>query len=249
MTLFGINVIATLRQRIGAVLGAFGASAACCLCGAVTAFVLAPGQAVRAFNVSRLPQMDAAAVEAAAPGDTILITGVLSGNTPQLPNSSLVVYEVEEWKVTVTEGGEDSEESRTGRWQKIEIFAPELALDMNGQTVQVRVAELFTLSGSLHEELAPSDSAIVATYEGQPLGDGSRRYKGLVDGDLTTVLGQKAAAGGVLPQHIFGGDRVAFEASQQQAASGLLFSGICAMALSPVVLALGLLGAIFYRRR
>lgn len=70
----------------------------------------------------------------------------------------------------------------------------------------------------------------------------------MVDGALTTVLGQKATTGGIIPEHLFAGDRVAFETSQRQAASGLLFSGICLMILSPLVLVGGLLFVLFRRR-
>jgi hypothetical protein len=249
MALFGINLISTLRERIGAVLGAFGASAACCVCGALMAFVMAPGQALQAFNISRMPQMDAAAVQAAAPGAAVLATGVLTGNAPARPDSSLVAYSLERWNVTVTEASEDSAESTTGRWEAVELVVPALTLDMDGLTVPVLESENVRLSGNLHEETVPGGGPAQATYQGQSLPDGTLRYEGLADGDLTTVYGQKAASGGILPDHLFAGDRVAFEQSQRQAASGLLFSGLCAMALSPVVLILGLLGAIFYRRR
>jgi hypothetical protein len=248
MTLFGINLLATLRQRLGAVLGAFGAAAACCACGALMTFVLAPGQAARAFNVSRMPVMDAAAVQAAAPGQAVLITGRLAGNPPALPGKDLVVYKVEQWTVRVSEG-ETGNREPSGRWESAGRSAPDLNLEVGGQPLQLLAATSVQLSGSLREELEPGGGDLTANYQGQPLADGSRRYEGLADGDLTTVLGQKAASGGVLPEHLYGGDRVAFEASQRQAASGLFGAGICAMAMAPVILVLGLLGAIFYRRR
>ncbi len=249
MTLFGINVLATLRQRLSAVLGAFAVSFMCCLCGALSTFVLAPRQAVQAFSISRMPIMDAAAVEAAAPGSNVLFTGVLTGNTPELPGSNLVAYRVEEWTVTVTQDSEDSSESRSGRWESAESHIPNLTLDVGGTLVSVLTYDSASLSGALHEEIVPGAGPEEATYEGQPLPEGSRRYEGLEDGDLTTVFGKKSSTGDVLPTNLFAGDRVAFEENQRQAASGLLFGGICAMALSPVVLILGLLGAIFYRRR
>jgi len=249
MTLFGINLLATLRQRLNAVLGAFAVSFMCCACGALSTFVLAPRQAVQAFSIARMPIMDAAAVQAAAPGADVLFTGTLRGNTPELPGSSLVAYTVDEWQVTVTEASEDSSESRTGRWESAGTFMPDLALDVGGQTVRVLASGSVSLSGALHEEIVIGPGPEEATYQGEPLPDGSRRYEGLQDGDLTTVLGQKSSTGDVLPTHLYAGDRVAFEESQRQAASGLLFGGICAMALAPVVLILGLLGAIFYRRR
>ncbi len=82
-------------------------------------------------------------------------------------------------------------------------------------------------------------------YEGERLPDGTRRYQGFFDGDLVTVLGKKSANGGVLPEHIFGGDRLQFEESQRQAASGLFMAGLCMMAFAPLLLIGGLLWALW----
>ena len=76
--------------------------------------------------------------------------------------------------------------------------------------------------------------------------DGTRRYRGLCDGDLVTVLGRKSTNGGVLPEHFFGGDHLQFVESQRQAASGLLFmAGLCMMAFAPLLLIGGLLFVLF----
>lgn len=249
MTPFGFNPLTILRRRLGAVFGTFAVSAACCLGGALMAFLFAPGQALQAYRISRLPVMDAAAVEAAAAGDEILITGVLAGNAPLLDGFSFVTYSVEEWEVTVPSSDDDGGAEPHGTWKSVETVVPELILDLSGQPVPTRAASRVRLSGPLHEKIVNGDSASQARYEGQLLPDGTRRYRGLTEGDLTTVLGKKAAAGGVIPEHLFAGDRVAFETSQRQAASGLLFSGICMMILSPVVLVGGLLGAAFWQRR
>lgn len=247
MTLFGLDLLTTLRQRSRAVLAAFAASAACCLCGALMTFVFAPAQAIEAYRISRLPVMDAATVEAAAPGDEILITGVLTGNAPVLEEAVFVAYYAEEWEVTVPADA-DGEGEPHGSWKSVETVVPDLNLDVSGQSVTIRRTDSARLAGPLHETMVPGEG-LIATYDGKPLADGTRRYRGLNDGDLATVLGKKEASGGVAPEQIFAGDRGAFEKSQQDAASGLLFSGICSMILSPVVLIGGLLGAIFRRRR
>jgi len=101
------------------------------------------------------------------------------------------------------------------------------------------------LSGNLHIQMVKGNSPHQAEYEGERLPDGTKRYRGLFDGDLVTVLGKKSANGGVLPEHIFGGDRLQFEESQRQAASGLLISGLCMIALAPLLLIGGLLFALF----
>ena len=46
-----LNWRANLRHRLGAVVTAVGASAACCLCGLLLTFVYAPRQALRAAHV------------------------------------------------------------------------------------------------------------------------------------------------------------------------------------------------------
>jgi hypothetical protein len=105
------------------------------------------------------------------------------------------------------------------------------------------------LSGALRQELAPAESGLVADDNGTPLPDGSLRYRGLADGDLVTVLGRKSSAQGVALEHLFGGDRSAFEASQRQAASNFLVAGIFSMVMAPVVGVGGVLAALLSRRR
>lgn len=249
MNLLGINPMAALRQRIGAVLAVGVGAFSCCICGLLAIFVSAPGQALEARRIAGMPQMDAA-VAAAAPGDHVLISGVLIDNPPINPDSRLVAYTEEVWEVTVTEV--DDDRSVRGAWSTpATTVVPALTLDMDGTRVAVREAGSVRLSGALlREELVRGpDTAEAATFEEERLPDGSRRYRGLADGDLVTVLGQKAAAGGVLPEQIFAGDRVAFEESQRQSASAILNMGICAIVLAPVVLIGGLFAVLFWRRR
>jgi hypothetical protein len=62
-------------------------------------------------------------------------------------------------------------------------------------------------------------------------------------------LGRKSSAQGVALEHLFGGDRAAFEASQHQAASNFLIAGIFSMVMAPVVLIGGVLAALLTPRR
>ena len=247
--MFGTNPLTLLRQRLGAVAAAVAGAAACCVCGAYMAFVAAPGQALTAAGISRLPVMDAAAMEAAAPGQAVLVSGLLAGNAPLLQGMDFVAYSEEEWVVTVQANDEDSAGEPRGDWKARRVVVPELSLNVGGQTVAIHAAESARLSGPLREELVRGESGIQAQYESEMLPNGTKRYRGLADGDLTSVLGKKAAAGGVTPEQMFAGDRTAFEASQRQAASNLLISGIVSMIAAPVVLVGGVLAALFWRRR
>ncbi len=253
--MFGTSPLTLLRQRLGAVAAAVAGAAACCVCGAYMAFVAAPGQALTAAGTSRLPMMDAAAVEAAAPGQAVLITGLLAGNAPLLEGMDFVAYSEEEWVVTAPTNDEDSPGEPHGVWKARRVVVPELSLSVGGQIVAIHAASSARLSGPLREELVRGESGIQAKYESEMLPNGTKRYRGLADGDLASVLGKKAAAGvgptvvGVTPEHVFAGDRTAFEASQRQAASNLLISGIASMIAAPVVLVGGVLGALFWRRR
>jgi len=249
MNLAGLNIVATLRRRLNAVFGAFAASAACCLCGALMTFVFAPGQALQAFRVSRMPVMDAASIAAAAPGDPLLITGVLAGNAPALDGHDLVAYRLDEWQVSVSQD-EDGNDTSSGRWEAQPAFVPALTLEVGGQPVSIEPSSSARLGGDLAEVIVEGPGpASDKDFDGRDLPDGTLRYQGLEDGDTTTVLGEKAAGGGIAPSQLYGGDRAAFEESERQAASGLLFAGLCAMALSPIVLIGGILAALFGRRR
>ena len=249
MNPFNINPLAMLRRRLGAVLGAFAFSACCGLTGALLAFVAAPRQALQANHMAHLPPMDAAGVAAAAPGDEILISGVVGSSGPPPQNPALLAYTDEQWQVSVpTPGVNSTAASPSGQWQLVRTVAPELTLALNGQTVTIQAASSADLSGPLHESVVKSNSPLAANDNGQRVPNGSHRYRGLAAGDLTTVWGTKGAGLSVAPKALFLGDRTAFEASQTQSASGLLFSGLCALALAPLVLIGGLVGVVFWRR-
>ncbi len=248
--MFSLSLLTSFRQRINTVLAALGFSLFCCLFGALMAFVLSPAQALEAFRVSQLPQMDAQDVQSAAPGETLLFTAALTGNVPPQEGVNMVAYTVQEWRVTVPSdsgrGGDAPQPS--GHWQAVETVAPELTVELGGQAILLHRTTPVRLSGDLHEKMVKSDSALQAMDMDELLPDGTRRYRGLMDGDRVTVLGKKASDGGVIPNHLFAGDRVAFEESLREAAQGLFFAGLCTMVLSPLVL-LGGLWFAFFRRK
>jgi len=250
LNFLSLNPLDMLRRRLAGVFAAFAFSACCCVTGALMAFVAAPRQALQAYHISQLPPMNAASVAAAAPGVEIIVTGSLGGSPPATEGPALLAYTDEQWRVSVpTASGSASPAAPSGQWELVKTVVPELTLTADGQALTIQAASSADLSGPLHESVVPSSSSLVANDNGQPVPDGSHRYRGLAAGDPTTVWGTKGAGETIIPKALFLGDRAGFETSQQQAASGLLVSGLCAMAAAPVVLIGGLLGVVFWRRR
>jgi len=243
MNLLGFNFLSSVRQRIRSMLAIVAISLLCLLCGGLTAFGFAPAQAIQAYRISRMPVTeDGAQVAAAEMGEELLFTGVLRDNALLL--NRFVAYAAEEWKVTMPSEDARGSSEPSGHWETAETVIPALTLDLNGQPVSLHGTDSAHLSGSLHTQMVKGDGPNQAEYEGELLPDGTRRYRGLFDGDLVTVLGRKSANGGVLPEHLFGGDRLQFVESQRQAASGLFMAGLCMMAFAPLLLIGGLLWAL-----
>lgn len=241
--MFGMDLISSLRQRLSTVLIALGISALCCLSGALMTFVFSPAQALQAIHISRLPLMDALDIQSAAPGDTLLLTATLRDNVPPQGKVDLVAYSIEEWRVTQPDdSGRGSQDAKPfGRWQMVETVVPELTMELDGQRVSLhRFAEV-RLSGALHEEMVQSNHPLQAMDGDELFPNGTRRYRGLRNGDWVTVLGKKASDDGVNPEQLF-------EKSQWQADQGLFSAGVCTMALSPLLAIGGLLLAVFRRK-
>ncbi|MBK9601000.1 MAG: hypothetical protein IPO36_04035 [Anaerolineales bacterium] len=247
--LSGFNLFAQLRNRFKAVLGSFTAAISVFACGAVMTFVLAPNQAILAYKVSRMPMMTAQSVESIAAGGDILITGYLIGGAPTPSLPEFIAYTEDTWKVTVTQDDNGNDNTPSGSWSRVQTVFPELTLEMNGAPVLIRVSNSASLSGSLHEKVVDGNGILQADYEGQPLHDGASLYRGFASGDLITILGKKASVGGVIPEQVFGGDRVSFEEYQRNLASSYLVMGVAFMLCSPLVLVIGILAALFGRKK
>lgn len=246
-----MNIVLNLRPRlnriVAAAIGAFFVG----LCGALLAFVLSPQQALQARRIERLPSMTAEDLAAAAPGDDVLLTGRLEDN-PVVAPDGFVAYTRERWQISQsTPGSQSGSPSATpgGRWETVERVVPDLALSVGGRTVSILRADGVALSGALHERLVRATSSQKAGYDGQLLAEGSERLRGFYNGDLVTVLGNRASTGDVIPDELFAGDRVAFVAQKKSAARGLFVGGLCLMGLAPVVLVGGVLAGLFGRRR
>jgi hypothetical protein len=246
MNLLGFNFLSSVRQRIRSMLAILAISVLCLLCGGLMAFGFAPAQAIHAYRISRLPLTeDAAQVAAAQTGEELLFTGILKGNTPLLEGLDFVAYSVEEWKVTMPSAETRGSSEPSGHWESAATVVPALTLEFNGQPLSLLKANSARLSGDLHSQVIKGTGALQAEDEGELLPDGTRRYRGLFDGDLVTVLGKNSATGGGLPEHLFAGDRLQFEEAQRQAASGMFTFGLCMIAFAPLFLVGGLLFTLF----
>ena len=245
-----MNLFRSLRERFGRVIWVVIGSIVLLGCGLLFALILAPQQKLEARRIERLPMMDATTVTQAAAGDELLITGRLVDNPILLDDEDFVVYQMEEWVVSVPEYDPDNpNQEPDGDWDVIEIMAPDLWLDVNGQVVSTLRSDSVTLSGSLRESLIYSEGHNQAQHEGEWLPEGSLRIRGFYNADLVTVWGKKAATDGVIPDELFAGDRVTFVESKHEAAKGLLIAGISMLVCLPVMLIGGILSAIFGRRR
>lgn len=247
-----MNISFNIRGRIGQIVVTVIGTAFLMACGALLAFVLSPRQALEARHIERLPEMASEDVAVAAPGDDILVTGRLEDN-PVITEGSFVAYVRETWRVTIPTPSNqaDSQSSKpTGKWETIERITPDLSLDVNGRTVEILRASSVTMSGPLHERLIRALYFFrAAKYNGEMLAEGSERVRGFYNGDLVTVLGTKASTGGVIPDELFAGDRVAFVEHEKSAARGLFFFGLCLLGVAPIVLVGGILFALLGRRR
>lgn len=234
--------------RIRAVIGAVIGAGIILVLGAFLAFVLSPRQASLARKIERMPDMDAAAVSAARSGADVLITGQLWDNRV-LDEGGFVAYTLQEWEVTPPDPDDDDNDESKGSWKTRERVAPDLKLEVGDQTVQILRADGVSMSGPLHEDLIYGNGWEEAKYDGEWLPEGSLRIRGFLNGDLVTVWGKKASSGGVIPDELYAGDRVAFADSKRRAAQGLLIAGLCMMGAAPLVLVVSVLSAIFGHRR
>lgn len=240
-----MGLLAGLRDRIGAAVAAAAAAVMFLICGAIMAFVISPGQAVEWRRINNLPDMDVATINTMASGEAVVITGTLNGNE-EIHSEGLVAYRVEEWMVSEP-SSDDS--SPSGRWDTVERNVPALNLDAAGGSIATLSNNSANLGGSLHEFDVPGTGSLSATDGDRQLADGATRTTGFRNGDLVTVVGQKASTGGVAPDRIFGGDKVQLVDSIRQGARAAFTIGIGMMICSPFVLVGGILAGLFGRRR
>ncbi len=242
-----MGIFASIRERIGNVIAAVIGSIVLLGCGLLFLFFLAPKQKLEANRIENLPLMDASSVVNAIPGDDILISGILHGQP--LPGAGrFIAYDLDQWDVDPADP-ENPDDEPSGSWTNIESIVPSLEIDVGGQIVFVHSAHDAYMNGTLHEEIEGSGAYLSANYGSTDLSDGSLRYRGFYDGDLTTVWGKKASTEGVIPEELYAGDRVMFIEHKHNTAKGLMIAGISMLVCSPIVLVGGILSAVFGRRR
>ena len=103
--------------------------------------------------------------------------------------------------------------------------------------------------GALSEVIVDGNGKYSDNYEGRTLRDGALRTRGITDGEILTVVGQKATTGGIAPDRLYAGDRVQLVDSIRSGAKMSFIGGIAMMICAPVALIGGILGALFGRRR
>jgi len=231
-----------IRERIGAAIGV-GFMAVCFLMmGIILAFVVSPRQAVEWRRVQNLPLATASTVESAPAGTEIVISGTLTENPATLDGTEYVAYRLQEWRVSPPEVDQSDPK---GTWVTVDESYPALTLSVDGGTLRTTPVNRVTMSGNLHEDQQVGSGEMEARDGSDMLPDGSTRTAGFHNGDLVTVLGSKASTGDLIPERLFGGDRVQLVENIRGGARGAFMAGIFMMICSPVVLVGGLWAALF----
>jgi hypothetical protein len=155
------------------------------------------------LRILNLPELDAAAFHATAPGRNIVVTGALEDNKARTPDD-LVAYIKERWNV------EQDGDSSEGSWETVERVLPGLILSIDGGIIRTASADSAEQGGKRHSAIQYSDSPKGAS--GIP--DGSIRYSGFKNGDRVTIVGEKASKESLIPFIFSIGFSVCGEASQ-----------------------------------
>ena len=236
-----------IRNRASSAIAAVIGAAFFFICGAILAFVVSPQQALEWRRIQNLPQLDAASFAAADSGDEVAITGRLENNQT-LTEDGMVAYFREEWVVELPDSDDDDSEP-SGSWTTIEEVVPVLMIEISGGTLMTLAADSPRFDGKLHLLLEPGSGVESADYESRQMAEGSMRTQGFKDGDLLTVIGDKASTGDLIPRRLYGGDRVSLVNDIRSGARAVFFGGIAMMICAPIVLVIGVLAGLFGRRR
>jgi hypothetical protein len=239
------NFMDKIRQRKGAVIGGVLGSAVFCIMGAFFIFGLSSKDRGDLQRVQALPQLDAAAFDAAPAGEEVLIGGTLQGNEAVSPQG-YVAYVQESWDVT----WDTTRDKNEGDWDLIERQIPALTIATTGGTLTTAaVADDVELAGLLEEDLQRGNGSQTAYYGGSQLPEGSVRTRGFLDGSQITVVGVKQADGSLTPDVLYAGDRAMLEGYYHRGAQAGLIIGLVLLACSPLTIALTLLSVFLAKNK
>ena len=188
-----------------------------------------------------MPEQNASSFATATTGDDVIITGTLTDNAV-LHDEGYVVLITEEYRVEYSESTEDYD----GSWEEIERAIPSLTLTLSDGTINTQGVGSARIIGNTHETLIRSSGI---TREGAEYPEGSLRYEGFFNGDLVTIVGTKASTGDLIPERIFGGDRVQLVDYIQTQARGAFQAGIGMMVCAPLGFVFLSLLVVFGRTR
>ncbi|NDJ54863.1 MAG: hypothetical protein GYB68_17470 [Chloroflexi bacterium] len=239
-----MNVMTAIRERVGAVIGAVVFALICLVGGAAMAFIVSPQQAAEWRRIDNLDELTAGSFAAVAAGENVVVTGTIAGEA-QGPEG-YVFYQRQEWDVE-RDTDSDGDTTYDGDWNTIETVYPAFQIQLGDGAVGVAPATSITLSGDLRETITEGSGGQRASYQGQQLAEGSIRVRGLATGDVITVLGSKLGDGQLAPDRFHAGDRESLVQLIRSNARVFFWVGVAMMVLSPVVLIMGVVGAIFGR--
>lgn len=245
MDLFG-GIRRSISGAVGIVIATIGIFA----CGAVMAFFLSPQAALEWRRIEALPELDTSSFAALSAGSEAAITGTLKDNDT-LTSDGLVAYRKEIWNVSQSSSSSSSTGTPepSGSWDTLESHFPSLSIDIKGGAVHTQEVAGTDIGGSLHTNITKTSSNLTAEYDNSPLPDKSIRIQGFTNGDLVTVVGKKGSAGGLIPDRLYGGDRVQLVDEIHQQAQTLFGIGVGMMICAPIFLVVALVGLFFGRRR
>jgi hypothetical protein len=161
-------------------------------------------------RIESLPVVDAAAFQAIDPGQDVIITGILDGNTSP---SGLVAYARERYEVSYSEPDEYSDGGYRGRWQELDQTVPGLTIRVDDKEVNTVPVSSARMGGRQHSQIIKRGAGRRA--DGGDIPEGSIRVVGYRNGDVVTFVGQRDADGRLIPERLYGGTCAQFLESVQ----------------------------------
>jgi len=242
----GIPVFARFQLARGPVIGIILGL----LIGAVgyfLGFVASPGAAQDQALLDTALVPDKTAIESLAAGSEVAIQGTLDGNT-ELNTDALVAYTVER----LVERPARSDSGKRHRWEFVASEFALLKLQIDGGAILISApGPIVNITGNAHEVIDTSTelagTARTFLYNGQNLGTGARRIRGVRNGDIVSVIGTRTGSGDVQLRRVHAGDVDSFRASLAGESASTAIFGYAGLGLG-VLLIITSSVALFRRR-